>query len=728
MESTFKVPAVGTVPAAPDGRFARWLRLSLPRLYLQRFPLFLGAFLLGYVPFALLVVPAMFRSTLVLTAKGLTVVTLFAVVASVVVMAARRIILLCGAARFNTDWPPVPTDLGPWQVIAHVSLAAPLVVIATWLSATEGELGMLRALAHAAAGIVGAILFLVCASIVHALLVDADETLPDLALPGARTRLRRFHQRAVPQGRLGQLVKRVIDWMQPYLGPGYFTPAGQIEPAHLYAAGIFVTFGLFYWGAYFLGKPQYDQGVPALVFILIPVTLVTIVLSAIAFLLDRHHLPTLLPVALWISLLAWVSDSDHYFKLTAIPDTLTASTPYEIAKGRGPLLTIVAVDGGGIQAAAWGATVLTRIEEQWREFHRSIGLISSVSGGSVGTVYFVSSLRADRSPTDEELRGVRAAATRGSLGEAAWGLAYADLWRALVPILPFYRFEKDRGWAMEEAWRRNFPPDQVPTLSDWIAGVRAGWMPAVSLNATTVETGQRFAFASFLPPEEATAAPGVRPWSIGTVLTTYPRHDIDMPTAARLSATFPYVSPIASARPADGVKAWHYGDGGYYDNTGMGIAMRWLDAVMVGHEAEYRNATVAFIRIRSSPQSADPKPKERAWAYDTIGPVVTLLNVRTSGQRERAETELEIVQRLWCQQHVWIRTFEFAFELPAAGSTPAAPLMKDPPLSWQLTAREKADLESAWATDTNQQMLRDYLALKNGPVTGTCTAPTAAAR
>jgi hypothetical protein len=56
---------------------------------------------------------------------------------------------------------------------------------------------------------------------------------------------------------------------------------------------------------------------------------------------------------------------------------------------------VVAVNGGGIQAAAWAAQVLAGLEEACREegcgreFDEEVRLISSVSGGSVGTMYFV---------------------------------------------------------------------------------------------------------------------------------------------------------------------------------------------------------------------------------------------------------------------------------------------------------------------------------------------------
>jgi patatin-like phospholipase len=671
----------------------------------------LAAFLVGYVPFALFVVPAMFRNTLVLTPHGLAWVTLFTVIAAVVVMATRRAVLLCGPARFRIPWPARGKKLQPRTLLGHLLLAGPIVATGTWMSAAEGEgeVGFVRAILAALIGAAGAAVFLLCASAVHAFLVNADDSLPDMVLPSTDERLKALHDQRLPPSRVAETAGRLLDALRPYLGPGYFSANGHILPPHLYALGIFATFAVFYLGAYFLGKPAYDQGVPALVFVLVLATFATIILAGVAFFLDRHHLPTFLPLAIWVALLSAVSNSDHYFALRdgAMP---AAPMPYEIARVHQDLLTVVAVDGGGIQAAAWGAKVLSELERQWPGFHRSARLISSVSGGSVGTMYFVNALRPDRDPSSGELDAVMKSVTRGSLSEAGWGLAYPDLWRMLVPIV-FYRFQKDRGWAIEQAWRRNFP-DPMPTLGTWTSGVREGWRPAISLNATGVESGQRFSFGTFRPPDS---------WHLGTMASTYPNHDLDVPTAARLSATFPYITPIATAEPGPGIPAWHYADGGYYDNTGMGVAMRWLDTAMFGHEPEFQNSVVLFIRIRSSPTPADAEPRERAWPYGLIGPIQTLMSVRTAGQRERAETELDFLQRLWCRRGVDIRKFEFAFELPVPGAKPGQETMRDPPLSWQLTTREVRDLDAAWKTAGNQRELATLLTLRASPGSDVCT-------
>ena len=259
----------------------------------------------------------------------------------------------------------------------------------------------------------------------------------------------------------------------------------------------------------------------------------------------------------------------------------------------------------------------------------------------------VAALRPDRAPNAVELGAVRARAQQGSLNQAAWGVAYPDLSRRLfLPIPGFFRFDKDRGWAMEKAWRRHWP-EGVPTLGSWRQGVGEGWRPAVAFNASEVEQAGGLP----LPPSMR------RRVESRYVRIRFASTDIDVTTAARLSATFPYVTPISRARP-DGrpVPARHLADGGYYDNTGMGIAMRWLDAAISHSIVDYKDKTVTFIRIRSSPSltSKNVEYKDRGWLYETIGPIQTLLAVRTSGQRERAETELDFLQRLWRAQGVEI--------------------------------------------------------------------------
>jgi hypothetical protein len=327
-------------------------------------------------------------------------------------------------------------------------------------------------------------------------------------------------------------------------------------------------------------------------------------------------------------------------------------------------------------------------------------------------MYFVSALQRDRPPAKQDLDQVMTLATRGSLNEVGWGFAYPDLWRTFLPGLPFV---KDRGWALQQAWEREWLVRlphlgaRSPQLSDWVNDVREGWKPAVSFNSVEVESGQRFSFATFAPPYE---------WGLSTLGFRYPASDVTVSTAVRLSATFPYVTPIARADPASlpgqpEPYAGHFADGGYYDNTGMGIAMRWLDRALSNRAPTDVSKVVAFVRIRSAPDvGSAPAKRAGGWLYQVAGPVQTLANVRTTAQRDRALAELEFLQRMWCQNGIEIRSFEFAFERP------------QPPLSWQLSPPERAAIEREWNDhregERNKATLESLLQTAHSPNFGKC--------
>jgi hypothetical protein len=135
-------------------------------------------------------------------------------------------------------------------------------------------------------------------------------------------------------------------------------------------------------------------------------------------------------------------------------------------------LIIVTATGGGIQAAQWTAEILASLEQSISTragfkypFHDSILLISTVSGGSVGTVPFLREYGGQQqsafapgalSNTHISLddRFVSSAGC-SSLEATAWGLIYPDLARLLAPGLFRYHIlpvAYDRGMTLEQGF------------------------------------------------------------------------------------------------------------------------------------------------------------------------------------------------------------------------------------------------------------------------------------
>jgi hypothetical protein len=270
-----------------------------------------------------------------------------------------------------------------------------------------------------------------------------------------------------------------------------------------------------------------------------------------------------------------------------------------------------------------------------------------VSGGSVGALPFLNAYTASSPPYGELQSLVCAAETSGS-ADIWWGLVYADAIRAIVSYPPPWWFPRtrDRGWALEQAWRRAIVPSDgpEPTLGDWRRDVASGFRPAVAFNATVVETGERavLATSAMTNPSSGTGPLEAQP------ITN--QHDLSVFTAARLSATFPYVTPVArldeaylppedQTVPSKELTALlrHFADGGYWDNTGMVTALEWLRASGV-----LGKRRVLVIQIAPAALS-EPVIHDRAWVWQWTAPLSALLAVRTDAQQARNAIELKAI-------------------------------------------------------------------------------------
>jgi hypothetical protein len=298
-----------------------------------------------------------------------------------------------------------------------------------------------------------------------------------------------------------------------------------------------------------------------------------------------------------------------------------------------------------------------------------------VSGGGVGAMHFIDKYRDGRFDPADSAR-VIAQTDASSLDEVAWGVAYPDFWRAFLP-LPFRSMQIDRGQALEWAWAAHDPLVTTP-LADWRLDASSGKRPAVIFNATLVDTGERLLVGSARVGWSQFA--GLRNFE-----DQYEGTDIQVATAARLSASFTYVSPaVRSDRPGPD---FHVVDGGYYDNYGMATAMAWI------HEGLEESGLVRhllLIQVRGAPSAPRSEPDRwHGWFYQVWAPVESLLGVRTTGQRSHNDEELARVTALWCERGVRIDTVTFEFP------------ENNGPLSWHLTGRDKDRLDAEWARQSN---------------------------
>ena len=428
----------------------------------------------------------------------------------------------------------------------------------------------------------------------------------------------------------------------------------------------------------------------ALTYVLLLQLVLTWALGLAAFLLDRTRVPLAVYFVLWIVVVDTVIDrvfsTDHIYRtveLAAAPPS--RATPSELLKGPEPAV-LIAVSGGGIQAAAWAARVLTGLKEE-AGFESHVRFISAVSGGSVGAMNFLA-FTPDCGPavdpgTPDVQLDANTASEASSLHAVGRGLVFKDLPRTVLPF--FSTPYVDRGSQLEDAWKREARlrkpyPDAAALLSSWRHNVPQRRCPGVVFNSMAAETGQPMLFATVALPDT------LRSFDF---YEHYQGRDVPVTTAVRLSSGFPYVAPAARA-DADDAKGHftHLVDGGYFDNYGVGTLSAWTHAALMGLAPAERPPRLLVIEICDSEFCSGREPgvvpseggSRRAWPYQLVAPLTAVVAMRTAAQQVTNRTSLRLLKQYWQAHDVCIESLAVPF---GAG---------DAPLSWHLTdSREAGD-------------------------------------
>jgi hypothetical protein len=485
-----------------------------------------------------------------------------------------------------------------------------------------------------------------------------------------------------------------------------------LDPRHFAALSIVGPLALGYLLA---GLLLEDGRVLAVYYLYTLLALCIWTLTAVDFyatVLFRRPVPALLGTASAALLGYSLFGAGHGYRAT-VPDRSEASNlalldPVEVMKAsrEGEHLVVITSTGGGIYAAGWTSLMLKRLCESDAAFLDKTRLVSSVSGSSVAMAFLAEAQLKQPLPLrSKQLGEVLHGSTGSSLSAAARGLAYPDFWRlascGLWPRGSEAPFQ-DRGRLQELSWMRNAGAGSSPPrrLSDLRSAIRAGRLPALIFNASTMETGERVMITPVDFPSSAHQARGrthselLRRDSEGAFGA-----DLSLWTAARLSATFPYVSPMARGIPAPEPGPWgegaalHLGDGGYVDNYGVASALDWLDPLLEARAAghpDLRFRRVLILQLRAFRAAEAHAAGEAAAAF--LGPALGQAGVH-GGVRHRNEIELGRFLSHWNAR------------LKAQGVQVATEVLQpdrdtDPgPMSWHLTTRDHDLLKQAGDPD-----------------------------
>jgi hypothetical protein len=391
-----------------------------------------------------------------------------------------------------------------------------------------------------------------------------------------------------------------------------------------------------------------------------------------------------------------------------LTDAQTLAAWRDHAKGKTPdakpNLVVIAADGGGIRAGLWAATVLTSLEERLGgDFSKHVRFITGASGGMLGATYWTATLdpatkgAGHTCPVGGKAKILDAndlldAVQMGGLSALASSLVFRDL------LPPPLRFGDDRGRSLEKAWEDHTGGVLAGSFNSLSEGERAGWRPSLALTPMIVDDGRRLIISNLeLEPLLRSDGPLLAPapdkpaYSIGAVslFEHLPgaHTALKLSTAVRLQANFPWALPATELRPfREGERRLRVVDAGYYDETGVDLAVAWIWHNRRWLEEHAGGVALLQIRDTSSIGRHHLPTKPRGFYSRAIDglptPVSAVLRARDTTTWFRNDQRVAALAALLNgTQRPFFTTG--IFELPVEAS-----------LSWSLTAAEAEQIRA----------------------------------
>lgn len=288
-----------------------------------------------------------------------------------------------------------------------------------------------------------------------------------------------------------------------------------------------------------------------------------------------------------------------------------------------PKLVIVSTSGGAYRAAFWTAMILDKLKEESADPNSGltgitdhIRLITGASGGMVAGAYFSVMQNKNRYAGSKRVLGqilqdVRDFQTLDKEGmfDRRLGSKWPVPGDSLSPVVQQFmqrdilasfatgELKIDRGKILEQQWATLRQP-----FSAFAAGERRGRQPSLIFSPMVVETGQQLLISNL----------NLSKLNSNNLHKTGSSHEyveffnafpgaedhFTVAEAVRMSATFPYISPVVDLPTEPPVR---FVDAGYYDNYGISVVISWLRVPEIRRWLLRNTAGVMIVQIRAFP-------------------------------------------------------------------------------------------------------------------------------
>jgi hypothetical protein len=296
---------------------------------------------------------------------------------------------------------------------------------------------------------------------------------------------------------------------------------------------------------------------------------------------------------------------------------------------------IVLSDGGASRSGNWVSANLcqledsSRLEDSTNKFSDHILCMAGASGGTIGNCVFYSLLKGERENKLKRLLPESDLFFKGDFLTYTLGRYLGpDLFRHILPV----RVVADRGAALEIAMSDGTADSMLSSyLNQPLKKIydSSGSMPALFFNSTSVKDGMPGEISSIQLPSHSQRI------DILNLLDKSAKQgnedDMRFVTAAVMSSRFPYLSP------AGNILGNYFVDGGYFDNSGAGIVLEYMENLKMilrdttDPEIIKIKGILHFnlIHIINDPTTFDTAEKRmNPMVNDLFTPLITLANLQ----------------------------------------------------------------------------------------------------
>ena len=372
-----------------------------------------------------------------------------------------------------------------------------------------------------------------------------------------------------------------------------------------------------------------------------------------------------------------------------------------------PKMTIITCSGGGLRATLWTFYTMRFLDSlSGNRLMDQTPLICGSSGGMLGAAYYrelflrdVENGTADR----YDLRHIEQIST-DLLNPMAFSVAVND-W--FLPLRSFRydsaSYRMNRAYAFEEALLRNTDNILEKPISDYKEPEANGTIPMMIFAPTIVNDGRKLLISSqgvsYLTagPDQWSASFNYTPDAVefNRLFEGMHPEDLRFTSALRMSATFPYITPLTELPTEPMIEVF---DAGMRDNIGTDNVVRFLHTF--NEWLSIHTSGIVIVQTRDKRKVREPEQSSENTIVNSLSrPLKSFYGNLFSVQDYNHDREL-MTAGAWLHVPLDVLDFELKNEEPDVIS-----------LSWHLTEREKIRTTNCMNMEFNKASVQKFLQL-----------------